>query len=145
MTDDPGHTTVLVSDRQDRPVDTDALVSLAREVLEGEGEPGCELSLSFVESDEMAELHERYMGEPGPTDVLSFRMDEEPMEEGARLLGDVVICPEYAAANNPDIDTELRLLVVHGILHLLGHDHEEPDEKAVMWARQSLYVEVVVP
>jgi len=123
-------------------------VTLATQVMEGEGAAGSELSLSFVDAREMADLHERFMGEPGPTDVLSFRMDEddgEPDEGGPRLLGDVIICPAYAANNNPDVAAELRLLVVHGILHLLGHDHEEPEDKAVMWERQSRYVEVVVP
>lgn len=144
MTDDPGHTSVLVDDRQDLPVDGEALRALAARVLAGEGAAG-ELSLSFVDAEEMAGLHERFMGEPGPTDVLSFRMDEEPHDEGPRLLGDVIVCPAYASGNNPDLEAELRLLVVHGILHLLGHDHEEPEEKAVMWARQSRYVEVVVP
>lgn len=148
MTDGSGHTSVLTDDRQDVPVDTLTLVTLATQVMEGEGAAGSELSLSFVDAREMADLHERFMGEPGPTDVLAFRMDEddgEPDEGGPRLLGDVIICPAYAANNNPDVAAELRLLVVHGILHLLGHDHEEPEDKAVMWERQSRYVEVVVP
>ena len=75
----------------------------------------------------MADLHERYMDEPGPTDVLSFPLDEaDGTGDGRRLLGDVVIAPAVAARNNPDDPAaELRLLLVHGILHLLGHDHED--------------------
>jgi probable rRNA maturation factor len=55
------------------------------------------------------------------------------------LLGDVVICPAYASRNNDDLDAELRLLIVHGVLHLLGHDHEDEAERAEMWARQERY------
>ena len=87
----------------------------------------------------MAALHERYLGETGPTDVLSFPLGEDG------LLGDVVVCPRVAAGNNPDRDAELRLLVVHGILHLLGYDHEEDGERAVMWARQAAYSGVSAP
>ena len=79
------------------------------------------------------------MDEPGPTDVLSFPLDDVD-EDGTRLLGDVVIAPAIAARNNPaDPGAELRLLLVHGILHLLGYDHEDDAEKAEMWARQERY------
>jgi probable rRNA maturation factor len=132
--------TVLVSNRQGGAVDVDALAALAGEVLTGEGRSDVELSLSFVTEDEIADLHVRYMDEPGPTDVLSFPMDEEG------LLGDVVVCPAVAARNNAaDPAGELRLLVAHGILHLLGHDHEEDAERAVMWARQERYSGVRAP
>ena len=135
---DPPDTAVLVDDRQDLAVDTDAVVDLALRCLRGEDAAG-ELSLSFVTLEEMADLHERYMHEQGPTDVLSFPQDEDG------LLGDVVICPAYAARNNDDLDAEIRLLVVHGILHLVGHDHEEDGERAVMWAKQESYTGVRVP
>jgi probable rRNA maturation factor len=117
------------------------LIELARETLGGEGLGACELSISFVEEDEMADLHDRYMGEPGPTDVLSFPMDESgAAHEVTRIVGDVVIAPTVAAANNPgDPEGEIRLLLVHGILHLLGYDHENDADKAVMWARQHRY------
>ncbi len=138
---------ILVDDRQDDAIDIDALVSLARDVLEGEGVGDAELSVSFVTETEIAELHERYLGEEGPTDVLSFPLDDEDdAEQGTRLLGDVVIAPSVAAAANPtDPAAELRLLMVHGILHLLGHDHEEDDAKARMWARQVRYAGIEVP
>lgn len=135
---------VLISNRQEIPVDEVGLADLAVRCLRGEGAGDSELSLSFVTSDEMAYLHERYMNEPGPTDVLSFRMDNEPVGEEIRVLGDVIIAPSVAAQNNPDLKAELRLLTVHGILHLLGHDHEAQEEKAEMWARQGLYVETSV-
>jgi probable rRNA maturation factor len=124
---------VLVSDRQHRPVDVDALAGLAERTLVAEGLDDVELSLSFVTSEEMADLHERYVGDPEPTDVLSFPMGEEG------LLGDVVVCPDVAEGNNPDRDAELRLLVVHGVLHLLGYDHEDAEDRDLMWQRQEGY------
>jgi probable rRNA maturation factor len=137
---------VLADDRQDMPLDVDGLVALARTVLVGEGAPDTELSVSFVTEDEMGELHERFTGEPGPTDVLSFPLDEEAEQDGVRLVGDVVIAPSVAVANNPDDPSaELRLLIVHGVLHLLGHDHERDEDKAEMWARQERYAGVEVP
>jgi probable rRNA maturation factor len=136
MTDDPGQPVILVSDRQSLPVDEPGLVALARETLRAEGHGRVELSLSFVDDDEMAELHVRYMDEPGPTDVLSFPLDEQE-HDGVRVLGDVVIAPAVASRNNPaDPPAEVRLLLVHGILHLLGYDHETEDERAEMWSRQ---------
>jgi probable rRNA maturation factor len=125
---------VLVSDRQEAAVDGEALAELARETLTGEGVTEGELSISFVLPGEMADLHRRYMGEDGPTDVLSFPLGEDG------LLGDVVICLEEARKNNPDNPAaELRLLVVHGVLHLLGYDHEEEGDRREMWARQERY------
>ena len=88
----------------------------------------------------MEDLHVRFMGEPGPTDVLSFALGEDG------LLGDVVVCPAVAAANNPDDpDGELRVLVVHGVLHVLGYDHHEEADRTTMWERQERYSGVSVP
>jgi probable rRNA maturation factor len=147
---DGGHTaTIRISNRQDLPIDDPALTKIAQETLRAEGLDRVELSVSFVDEVEMAGLHERFMGEPGPTDVLSFPLDEQDRDEnGIRLLGDVVIAPAVAARNQPpsslagslaDPATEIRLLLVHGILHLLGYDHEEDDERAEMWAAQERY------
>jgi probable rRNA maturation factor len=145
MTDDPGQPRILVSDRQTLPVDEAGLVDLARTTLVGEGLGAVELSISFVDDAEMEELHVRYMNEEGPTDVLSFPLDEEE-HHGVRVLGDVVIAPAVAARNNPeDPAAELRLLLVHGILHVLGYDHEDADERAAMWARQERYSGVRTP
>jgi probable rRNA maturation factor len=135
---------VLVEDRQDRSVDVDTLVDLARTVLRGEGVADAELSLAFVPEDEIAALHERFLGEPGPTDVLAFPLGEAD-GDGTRLLGDVVIAPAYAARTRDDLDAELRLLLVHGILHLLGHDHEDDAERAAMWTLQARYSGVTIP
>jgi probable rRNA maturation factor len=114
-------------------VDETGLADLAERTLASEGVDG-ELSLSFVTADEMSELHERFTGERSSTDVLSFPLGEEG------LLGDVVVCPEEAERNNPgDPPGELRLLVVHGVLHLLGYDHEEDEERRAMWDKQETY------
>lgn len=144
--DDPGgHPSVSISNRQQLPVDERALTLLARETLAGEGVMEGELSVSFVDDAEIEELHVRYMDEPGPTDVLSFPLDEVG-PDGIRLLGDVVIAPSVARMNNPtDPSGEVRLLLVHGILHLLGFDHEDEAGKAAMWERQTRYSGVRVP
>ena len=135
----PAAPIVLVSDRQGAPLDLDGLAGLAASVLAGEGRRNVELSLSFVTPEEMEDLHVRYVGEPGATDVLSFPLGEHG------LLGDVVVCPAVAGASvtagegSADLQSELRLLVVHGVLHLLGHDHQRKGERARMWALQELY------
>src|SRR5674536_144687 len=105
--------------------------------------PETELSIMLVEVDVMAELRVRWLDEPGPTDVLSFPMDElRPGREGdvtpPGLLGDIVLCPEVAAqqarAVGHSTAEELLLLATHGILHLLGYDHAETaEEKAVSY------------
>ena len=145
--DEPSPTTatVLISNRQTASVDEMAMAGLARATLAGEGLLDVELSVSFVEEPEIEDLHVRYMDEPGSTDVLSFPLDDVD-EGGTRLLGDVVIAPSVATRNNPsDPEAELRLLLVHGILHLLGYDHEDSAEKAEMWARQERYSGVRAP
>ena len=143
--DDGEQPRVLISNRQDEAVDEGALRALARDTLRGEGIERAELSVSFVDQDEIAGLHERFMDEPGPTDVLSFPLDDVD-ENGVRLLGDVVVAPTEAAQNNPsDPAAELRLLLVHGILHLLGYDHEDADERNRMWERQERYSGVRAP
>ncbi len=143
--DDGEQPRVLISNRQGEAVDEGALRSIARDTLRGEGIERAELSVSFVDQDEIAGLHERYMDEPGPTDVLSFPLDDVD-ESGVRLLGDVVVAPTEAARNNPgDPASELRLLLVHGILHLLGYDHEDADERTRMWERQERYSGVRAP
>jgi probable rRNA maturation factor len=137
--------TVVVADERsesDSPevvVDVERWCRLALDVLVDSDAVG-ELTLSFVDSDDIAELNLEHMGKPGPTDVLSFPMDDEPVVGVPTLLGDVVISPAVAAAQFADhagtLDDELALLVVHGVLHVLGHDHAEPDETAVMRARE---------
>lgn len=137
---------VEVDDRSSAGVGTAPLVDLAEFLLERLGlHPDTELSISLVDVDEMTDLHVRWMDLPGPTDVLSFPMDElrvpapgAPAEPG--VLGDVVICPQVAAEQGEQaghgLAGELELLLTHGILHLLGHDHAEPGEHALMFGLQ---------
>jgi probable rRNA maturation factor len=140
MADDDQPPLIALDDRQSDAVDLEGLMTLARATLFGERIADAELSISLVTEEEIAELHERYLHEAGPTDVLSFPLDEEAGEDGLRQLGDVVIAPAVAARNNPDDPAaELRLLLVHGILHLLGHDHMSDRKRAEMWARQERY------
>jgi probable rRNA maturation factor len=140
MADDDQPPLIALDDRQSDAVDLEGLMMLARATLLGEGIADAELSISLITEKEMAELHERYLHDASPTDVLSFPLDEEAGEDGLRQLGDVVIAPSVAARNHPDDPAaELRLLLVHGILHLLGHDHMSDGEKAEMWARQERY------
>ena len=133
MSEPPDSPSVILSDRQSVATDHADLVALAERTLAAEGAGPVELSVSLVDEPEMTELHERYLDEPGPTDVLSFSMDEEG------LLGDVVICPKVAAASGKELASEIRLLLVHGILHLLGYDHEDEEERRAMWERQERY------
>jgi probable rRNA maturation factor len=144
VSEDPSKPAVVLSNRQDLPVAPDSLIELAEATLRAE-EVTAELSISLVKANEMADLHQRYLGEPGPTDVLSFPQDEEAPADQRELLGDVVICPEVARAQSEDLQAELRLLLVHGILHLLGYDHEEEEARRAMWERQEAYSGIRVP
>ncbi|MBG6054434.1 putative rRNA maturation factor [Salinibacterium sp. CAN_S4] len=107
--------------------------------------PDAELAIVFVDEAAMEQLHVQWMDEPGPTDVLSFPMDElrpgsEEAPTPAGLLGDIVVCPQVAiaqaeTAGHSPIE-EMLLLTTHGILHLLGFDHAEPDEEKEMFGLQ---------
>ncbi|NVC24901.1 rRNA maturation RNase YbeY [Kocuria salina] len=126
-------------------VDVELLGRLADHVLERlHVHPDAELSIAVVDEDEMARLHVEWMDLPGPTDVLSFPMDEmrpgTPEEPVEGTLGDIVLCPpvarRQAEAGGHSVADELCLLTTHGILHLLGHDHAEPEERQIMFALQ---------
>ncbi|MCL1923049.1 MAG: rRNA maturation RNase YbeY [Propionibacteriaceae bacterium] len=109
-----------------------------------------ELSIQLVDEQTMAAYHEKFMGEPGPTDVLSFPMDElrpgkDPDDLSVGVLGDVVLCPAIATQQGPATgrtgQEESEYLLIHGILHLLGFDHSEPQEKAVMFGLNDQIIE----
>ncbi|CAN5634554.1 rRNA maturation RNase YbeY [soil metagenome] len=129
-------------------VSEEELISVARFVIgKMNVNPGAELSMVLLDTAAMADLHMRWMDLPGPTDVMSFPMDElEPggrpdaSEPGPSMLGDIVLCPQFAADQaktaGHDLEHELALLTVHGVLHLLGYDHAEPDEEKEMFALQ---------
>jgi probable rRNA maturation factor len=131
-------------------VDTDAVLAVARYALDEMGvNPLAELSILLVDIGYMAELNHRWMDGDGPTDVLAFPMDEGSIDHGPQegtggepaLLGDIVLCPEVAAgqaaAAGHSAADELHLLTVHGLLHLLGYDHAEPEEEREMFAQQA--------
>jgi probable rRNA maturation factor len=140
---------VEVANESGVAMDEGGLVAVARYVLDELGvNPLAELSVLLVDLESMTTLHERWMGEPGPTDVLAFPMDEldtargpDDREPGPALLGDVVLCPEVArrqaAQAGHSFTDELHLLCTHGVLHLLGYDHAEPEEEREMFALQA--------
>jgi probable rRNA maturation factor len=147
---------VIAVDEQDEPVDIERWTALARRSLEHEGIERGELNLLFVTSAAMAELNREHLGHEGPTDVLSFPLDAGDDSEavagvGEVLLGDVVICPEQAALQAPgnrsagehdgSFEDEIALLVVHGVLHVLGHDHAELAETESMRARERVLLD----
>lgn len=121
------------------------LCDLALEVLNEEGVAGGQLDLHLVDDDAMAQLNEEQMGYSGPTDVLSFPLDD-PSDSGQEpvLLGDVVLCPKVAMAQAVEhvgsANGELQLLVIHGVLHVLGHDHVEVEETQRMRNRERFHL-----
>jgi probable rRNA maturation factor len=106
--------------------------------------PECEISLSFVDVQEMEELHIKWMQEDGPTDVLSFPMDMPESKGDVVTLGDIVISPavaaQQAASAGHSVEDEMYILATHGLLHILGYDHADPDEKKVMFSLQEKIV-----
>ena len=106
--------------------------------------PECEISLTFVDPQEMEELHIKWMDEPGPTDVLSFPLDMPATKGEVVTLGDIVIAPAVAAKQaieaGHSVEQEIYILATHGLLHILGYDHADPDEEKVMFALQEKIV-----
>lgn len=143
--------TVDLNNESGVEVDENGLISVALFVLdELRIHPQAELSVVLVDEATMSAYHERYMNLPGPTDVLSFPMDElrppsDDEDPPAGLLGDVVLCPAVTAAqaaqHGREADAEAEYLLVHGILHLLGFDHGTPDEKAEMFGLKDRLLE----
>lgn len=111
-----------------------------------------ELSIVLVELDVIADLHERWMDLAGPTDVMAFPLEEfesprrpDAGDAGPGVLGDIVLCPEFAKEQarkaGHSLADELHLLTVHGVLHLLGYDHAEPEEEREMFGLQNRILE----
>ena len=158
----PGEPVVFLADEQDSvAIDVRRWTQLAEAVLRAEGVRGhCELNVLFVSERDMADFNTEHMGQAGPTDVLSFPIDadelmlhamHDPLRSGPDrapidvddlplLLGDVVVCPTVAEKQAPThagtLDDELALLIVHGILHVLGHDHADVEDRQRMWTRE---------
>lgn len=146
-----GPVIVTIDDQDDEVVDQLAWESLARQVLIDEGiGPDAELNVTFIAEGPMTELNVAHMAGEGPTDVLSFpleddaRNSEPELQSGEpRLLGDVLICPRVVHRQAPDSPTEeMALMVVHGVLHILGMDHQESDEAALMKAAEKRHLDV---
>ena len=138
--------TIEITNESELEVDLTRVQSLAEHVREAlRLHPLVDVGVIFVDEAPMTDLHVRWMDEPGPTDVLSFPMDElrpgsEEMLSAEGVLGDVVICPQVArrqaeAAGHEDIN-EILMLLTHGMLHLVGFDHAEPEEEKEMFALQ---------
>jgi probable rRNA maturation factor len=141
---------IEIANESGAEVDEFALEQLARHVLTEMGvHPLVELSIRLVDVDAMTALHEHFMNEPGPTDVLAFPMDElhdhrddnDDDDLPPTLLGDVVLCPvvaeRQAKAAGHGTEDELHLLCTHGVLHLLGYDHGDPAEECEMFGTQA--------
>jgi probable rRNA maturation factor len=151
---------IYAADEQhDHAIELETWVALANASLTDEGVRGlAEVSLIFLDESTIAALNQQFMGKEGPTDVLSFPIDNEPEPSGRvpdaggngpgepplpeipQLIGDIVICPAVAAVNAVEhevsFNDEIALLVVHGVLHLLGWDHVEDEEAERMEARE---------
>lgn len=133
-------------DESGEPVDIERLTRLSRFVMtEMRLAPSTEMTMIVVDPGTMAEYNEKWMEKEGPTDVLSFPMDElrpgsDELEAEEGYLGDMLLCPEVAAKDAATeglvVRDHLELLTVHGILHLLGYDHAEPEEHREMFALQ---------
>ncbi len=137
---------VEVNNESNVPVDEAAIQRLITFALDSlHVHPDAEVAVVFVDEAAMEQLHVQWMDEPGPTDVLSFPMDElrpgtEEHETPPGLLGDIVVCPQVAQvqaeqAGHSLLD-EIELLTAHGLLHLLGFDHAEPEEEREMFGLQ---------
>ena len=124
---------------------TDLLERAARAALDSSEVPEADLTIALVDNDRIQGLNRDFLGHDEPTDVLSFPADEPDPDTGRRYLGDVVIssvrAAEQALERGHPVEAEMQLLVVHGVLHLLGHDHAEAAEKERMWSIQTVLLE----
>lgn len=131
----------VANEQTDVPVDEHRLVSLARAAAGEEGvDPRAEVTVLLVDRTAMASLKEKWLGEPGATDVLAFPMDDQVPDEEPYILGDIVICPDVAREQAEEagggVTDEVDLLLVHGFLHLMGYDHVKPADARTMRHRE---------
>ena len=136
---------ISVGDSFPKSVDAGLLEAVARRVLEAEGTPPCELSIAITDDETVRALNREYAGEDAVTDVLSFSQREGEAlvapPEGLPPLGEVIIAyPQAARQAAGPVDREIERLLVHGVLHLLGYDHAEPEEARRMQAREEALV-----
>ncbi len=133
---------ILTSEALDIPDYTDKLIQIAQDALHSvQPELACDLSIALTTDEDIQQLNLQYRKIDRPTDVLSFESDETDPVSGTRYLGDIVISYPRALQQARDaghpVENELMLLVVHGVLHLLGYDHDSAANKASMWKLQS--------
>jgi len=116
--------------------------TLLKQVIRAGVDNGCEISLSFVSADEIRQLNNQYRQKNASTDVLSF-----PADSSGIITGDIVICPEIAIAQASEyghsVDREMAFLTAHGLLHLMGYDHSNPEEETAMIDAQNAILEKV--
>lgn len=132
---------IIINEEFIDQIKEDLLVLSAEAVVKLSGiSDEIEMSVVIETDQQLRDLNQRFLGIDAPTDVLSFPADEIDPDSGLRILGDVIIslprALEQAATANENLDDEMQLLVIHGTLHLLGHDHSNPEEKAIMWHEQ---------
>ena len=145
-----------MADEQGESVDLEQLRGLAELVLREEGYPdGAELTVLLVNEDEMSSYNERFLNRSGPTDVLAFPVEElmpglAPDHDPTGpplMIGDVIVAPAFvgrqAVENEVSFEDEMALMVTHGILHLLGYDHLDDDDAALMEKRETELLSMV--
>lgn len=136
---------IFIENESGQAVRADLLEHAALTVLDLSGVPEGDLTIALVDEARIQGLNRDFLGQDAPTDVLSFPADEPDPETGCLYLGDVVIsvvrAAEQAMERGHTVEAEMQLLVVHGVLHLLGHDHARKAEKERMWAAQARVLE----
>jgi probable rRNA maturation factor len=137
--------TIEITNRSGQLVPSDKCLSLLTYAYgKLELHPDCDLNLTFIDDKEMEELHIKWMDLPGSTDVLSFPMDMPENGDDPVTLGDIVISPRFAedqaAKAGHSIAHEIFILATHGLLHILGYDHEDIEDESVMFALQETIV-----
>jgi len=137
---------IHIESRSTPALEKDLIERAARFALERASAPAeAELTIVLTDDDQLRKLNRDYLGVDAPTDVLSFPASESDPETGARYLGDVLIsvprAAQQAQAAGHSLESEVQLLVVHGVLHLMGHDHAEAGAKARMWVAQTEVLE----
>jgi probable rRNA maturation factor len=132
---------IFIENKSGQILPSDLLENAAQAVLDLSGAPAGDLTIALVNDARIQRLNRDFLGQDAPTDVLSFPADQADPETGQRYLGDVIIsfarAAEQARERGHTVEAEIQLLVVHGVLHLLGHDHAETGEKQRMWAAQT--------
>lgn len=132
---------IFIESESDQTFPKELLERAARTALDLSGSPDADLTIVLVDDARIQVLNRDFLAHDAPTDVLSFPADEPDPETGRRYLGDVVIslarAAEQARERGHAFEAEMQLLAVHGVLHLLGHDHAEAEEKQRMWAAQA--------